>query len=367
MSTPRDIAQQFDLRTPLADVRPWGAGLINDTFLVCTAARPAGDTILQRINPAVFPQPALIMHNLRTLLAHVQARQAQAGAAALDLQFPAIRTTHANEDYVVDEHGALWRAIEFIQDTRTLERVGSARQAQALGHALGRFHALVHDLDPASLHDTLPGFHITPRYLTRYDAVAKEATHAPHSVDLDDCMAFIEARRSLAAVLEDARHAGRLSLRVVHGDPKLNNFLFDSRREHVLSLIDLDTVKPGLVHHDIGDCLRSCCNTAGESPGDAGAVRFDLGTCRAVLGAWFEQTSGFTSSADLGHLYDAIRLIPFELGLRFVTDHLEGDHYFRVVRRGDNLRRAMVQFRLTASIEDQQQQIANVITEVART
>ena len=229
MSTPRDIAQQFDLGAPPTDVRPWGDGLINDTFLVCTTARPEGDTILQRINPEVFPQPPLIMHNLRTLLKHVQARQVQDSPVAHDLHFPAIRRTHAGKDYLFDPQGALWRAAEFMPDARTLKRVDSAQQAWALGHALGRFHALVHDLDPDTLHDTLPGFHITPQYLSRYDNVTGQKTSVPPGAGLDDCIAFVDARRSLAAVLEDVRRTGGIALRVVHGDPKLNNFLFDVR------------------------------------------------------------------------------------------------------------------------------------------
>lgn len=363
MSTPREIAQLFDLGAPLTHVRPWGDGLINDTFLVCTTAHPGGDTILQRINSQVFPQPTLIMHNLRTLLAHVQTRQSQAPGD--DLKFPQIRPALSGDDYTVDTQGALWRALEFLPNTRTLDGIVNAPQARALGHALGRFHALVHDLDPAALHDTLPGFHVTPQYLARYDMVLNQAAEVENDPGLEASMAFVDARRPLASVLEDARKAGRIIPRVVHGDPKLNNFLFDSNGGRVVSLIDLDTVKPGLLHHDIGDCLRSCCNPAGELPRDTDAVRFDLDTCRAILGAWLAQTRELLCAAELAHLYDAVRLIPFELGLRFLTDHLEGDRYFRVARHGDNLRRAVVQFRLTASIESQQAQIFEITAALA--
>jgi hypothetical protein len=128
-----------------------------------------------------------------------------------------------------------------------------------------------------------------------------------------------------------------------------------------VALVDLDTVKPGLIHYDIGDCLRSCCNPAGEETLDLEAVRFDLDLCRDVLSGYLAAASGLLTAADYDHLYAAIRLISFELGLRFFTDHLAGDVYFRVDHPGHNLQRALVQFRLTESIEAQEGQIGGLI------
>jgi Ser/Thr protein kinase RdoA (MazF antagonist) len=174
-------------------------------------------------------------------------------------------------------------------------------------------------------------------------------------------LAFVEARWNLTRVLEQARREGKLVTRPIHGDTKLNNFLFDTRTGKVVSLIDLDTVQPGLIHYDIGDCLRSCANPAGESPQDPGAVRFDLDICCALLENYLAETRHFLTRHDYDYLYDAIRLIPFELGLRFLTDHLEGDHYFKTEWSGQNLRRALVQFRLTASIEAGEQALKSLI------
>jgi Ser/Thr protein kinase RdoA (MazF antagonist) len=162
-------------------------------------------------------------------------------------------------------------------------------------------------------------------------------------------------------VLERAKAAGLLLPRPIHGDPKVNNVMLDSTTGQAVALVDLDTVKPGLIHYDIGDCLRSCCNPAGEETLDLGAVRFDLDLCRDVLGGYLSAASGFLTAADYDHLYAAIRLISFELGLRFFTDHLAGDVYFRVDHPGHNLQRALVQFRLTESIEAQEGQIGGLI------
>jgi len=204
----------------------------------------------------------------------------------------------------------------------------------------------------------------TPLYLERYDAVA--AARPPASPELAAAHAFVSARRSLAEALERPKREGVLPLRATHGDPKLNNFLFDLTTGRVVALIDLDTVQAGLVHHDVGDCLRSCANVAGESPADLADVHFDREIARAVLTGYLAAARDFLTPPELPLLYDAVRLLPFELGLRFLTDHLEGDVYFRTERRGQNLHRARVQFRLVEDIERQEREIRAVIHEVGR-
>jgi len=162
-------------------------------------------------------------------------------------------------------------------------------------------------------------------------------------------------------ILENAREQGKLHLRPIHGDPKANNVLRDPDTGRAVGMVDLDTVKPGLVHYDIGDCLRSCCNPLGEETELWEDVRFDADLCRAVLQGYLSTARAFLSPADYEYLFDALRLLTFELGLRFFTDHLEGNVYFRTGREGHNLARALVQFRLTESIESQESAIRLII------
>ena len=162
-------------------------------------------------------------------------------------------------------------------------------------------------------------------------------------------------------MLEDARAQGLIDERVIHGDPKLDNILFDASGRRALALIDLDTVQPGLIQQDLGDCLRSCCNRSGESPQDQGRPDFDLGLCAAILDAYGEETRGLLGPGDIEVLYDSIRLLPFELALRFLTDHLEGDRYFRVTHPGQNLEKARTQLDLVADIESKEPAIREII------
>lgn len=336
------VAGRFAFGAAIAAIHPYGRGLINDTFLVTLASDPSRRVILQRINTRVFTRPEWIMDNLRVISDHAARNQ-----HSTPLVFPAIFSTADGVPHVRDADGGFWRAQQFIPDGRTVHALESLGQARELGAALGAFHVLVGEVPCAQLHTTLPGFHVTPGYLARYDAaVARDS--ADHS-ELRDEIEFVEQRRGFAATLEDAKRRGILVARPTHGDPKIDNFLFDADN-HAISLIDLDTVQPGLIHYDVGDLVRSACNRAGEATPGA-PVEFDLPACEAILTGYVHSARALLNSGDYDHLYDAIRLIPFELGLRFLTDHIEGDVYFKTTHRGQNLERARVQFELTRRIE----------------
>lgn len=344
MALAQDIAARFIRDGRIGAVLPYGQGLINDTFIV--TVDDGRRFLLQRINRHVFPHPERIMENLRVLAAHVRGRGTGPG-----LRLPGILTARDGRDFTVDADGGFWRAQEFLEHTRAFDAISDIARAGEVGAALGRFHALIHDLDPARLHRTLPGFHDAPACFARLLRIAARPRRTVASPELRHGLSFAEARVGLTRALERPRREGKLPVRPIHGDTKINNFLFDVRTGKAVSLIDLDTVQPGLIHYDIGDCLRSGANPAGECPEDVASVRFELDIARAILKSWLAETRNFLTRQDHAHLYDAIRLIPFELGLRFLADHLDGDRYFRTEWPGQNLRRALVQFRLTAGIE----------------
>ncbi|MEK6770242.1 MAG: aminoglycoside phosphotransferase family protein [Pseudomonadota bacterium] len=389
-------AQAFVADDPALRVEPFGQGLINDTFLV--TASDGRRLILQRLSRKAFPQPERVQANLRALLAHVATRQQ---GDQRQLKLPGTHPTRDGADSWTDSDGGFWRALEYIGHTRTLTRLNNPLQAGEVGFALGRFHALVCDLDPGRLQITREGFHQTPMYYERFWTAASSITGNPdadgieattyaslHSgprlhpgvearaagqgwpggglAELRFCLDFATARAGIVDALESARRAGRLPVRVIHGDPKLDNLLFDESGRRVVALIDLDTAQPGLVHYDLGDCLRSACNPAGESPTDPREAHFDLDLCRAILKGYFDETRGFLTREELHLLPVATRLIPFELGLRFLTDHLNGDRYFKVAYRGHNLLRAATQFRLAESIEGNLDRISALVAELAR-
>lgn len=357
----REILSEFDIPGPPGPAEPLGRGLINETYRVVADGR---GWVLQRVNPRVFPDPERIMANLQALAEHA-ARMPEMG-----LRVPGLARSRAGVPYVRAADGALWRLMELVEEGVSLPSLESSAQAAEVGRALGRFHRLASGLAVGVLGVSLSGFHHTPDYLARHLAVRAGLDGTPLDGDEDRavarCFDFIDRRLELAEVLERARDAGRISPRVIHGDPKLDNILFHRTDGRALALIDLDTVQPGLIQHDLGDCLRSCCNRGGELPTtalgpSAPRARFDLGIAGAILSAYAAEMGPLLGEGDVAVLYDSIRLMPFELALRFLTDHLEGDAYFRVARRGENLTKAQVQLALLEDIESREAQIRGLI------
>ena len=362
------IAGRFHPRERITAIRSLGSGNVNDTFLVTHQGHrpsgPAGSFVLQRLNTRVFERPELVMRNLVALGEHVQRRLASPPEELRGRRWEVPQVVRCRQDgHWVEQDGEFWRSITYIGAATTTDVILNRDHAREVGYGLGMFHSLISDLPTEDLADTLENFHVTPAYLNRYDIVSKSRFTRDDAVD--SACAFIEARRDGIDVLEAALQRGDLKQRPIHGDPKINNVMIDDASGHAVGLIDLDTVKPGLVHYDIGDCLRSCCNKAGEETDDLNTVVFDLELCEAILDGYLSVARQFLSDWDLNYLPDCIRLIPLELGLRFLTDHLEGDLYFRTERHGHNLQRAAVQFRLTESVEQQLPEIKAMVRRLA--
>ena len=411
------IAEQFQLPAPVARIRPLGNGNVNRTYLVeLEVAEPAAPSpappsraapmaaapmaaaglsasdghqalatqpqaavprasdrqpphppqalVLQALNTKVFSQPQLVMANMRRVTEHIQRRLAQQppplpqGRRWRTAQvLPALE----GDDPWHENAAGFWRLTTFLEGCDSPERVSEADQAEEIGRALGTFHSLISDLPPEQLADTLEGFHVTPGYLRQYQRVLAEPkprpmlqADGPDGGELAWAQAFVRQREGIVDVLERARREGRLRLMPIHGDPKVNNVLLQRDSGQAVALIDLDTVKPGLIHYDLGDCLRSVANPLGEETRHWRQVCFEPGLAEALLRGYGAVARQMLSDDDVELVFDAVRLIAFELGLRFLTDHLAGDVYFRCDSPGHNLRRALVQFQLTASIEAQE-------------
>ena len=362
------VAEQFRPLGRVIDIREFGNGNINNTFLVTLEEKidslSEKHFILQRINTQVFRQPELVMLNMRISTEHVRRRlDLTPLCAGRRWEVPRVLLTQDGKDHWLDYEGSFWRAISFIEDSQSFDTIRDVDHAGEVGYALGTFHTLLSDLPPERLADTLEGFHITPGYLRHYDEVL--AKHrGSRSTEINYCLQFVRKRSGLAHVLENAKAQGRLLLRPIHGDPKVNNIMMDIATGQAIGIVDLDTVKPGLVHYDIGDCLRSGCNPMGEETEKWEEVHFDPDLCQAILKGYLSMARKFLTADDFYYLYNSVRLIAFELGLRFFTDYLEGDVYFKVRRPDHNLARALVQFRLTESIESQEAAIRSIIRDI---
>ena len=362
------LVNKFNIKGRLVTLVPFGNGNINDTFLaVYRNTFTETQVILQRVNKAVFPHPEAIMANMHAITLHCHEKleaDAEAGRDDRVWQMPRIIKTKGGMDFAVDDNGDVWRVITRILSAHAFDSAQSPEHALECGAALGHFHYLISDMDPTTIEDPLPGFHITSGYLARYDETLKD----PHAMELLNASMevkrlarYIEERRDFAVSLEKAEARGELKKRMFHGDPKVNNIMIDDFTGKGTAMIDLDTVSPGLVQIDVGDAIRSICNPAGEEELNLGKVTFDETLFQAFMKGYMKEAGAFMDDADRAWLYDAVRLLPFELGLRFFQDYLAGDRYFKVRQPGQNLNRARVQFRLCEAIEARERSIRNLL------
>ena len=344
------ILSHFALPCTLVRSERFGSGLINETWLCeFSDSGRVRKFILQHINKTVFARPDLVMENVVIVTEHLQARLKLEGVADPASVTPSLLRERGGRSFHIDASGEYWRMFHFIEEGAVFDTVRDNVHAYEVGRGLGRFQALVSDLSPARLHDTLPGFHHTPRYLAelddaiRFDAKARLAEAGAE-------IAFVQVRRHLAPLLTDLMSSGRVPVRVVHNDPKVNNVMVHAVTGKALCMLDLDTVKPGIVHFDFGDCVRSAANPAGEDA-DLNDVVFDRQRYEAISRGYLDAARSFLTPTEVELLPMSVKVITFELGIRFLADHLRGDTYFRVRSADHNLHRARVQFRLLERME----------------
>jgi Ser/Thr protein kinase RdoA (MazF antagonist) len=347
-----EIISRFSVPGALIKAERFGSGLINDTWLCEFEDRGAARKyILQHINKSVFKQPELVMKNVEIVTGHIQERLRREGVAGPENVTPALIRTRDGASYHIDGSGEYWRMFHFIESGEVFDRVTGSEHAYEVGRGLGRFQSLVSDLPPGGLSDTLPGFHHTPVCLKQFDeAVTADAKGRAAEAKAE--MDFVNARRALAPVLMEAMESGGVPIRVVHNDPKVNNVLIHKETREALCMVDLDTVKSGIVHFDFGDCVRSAANRAGEDAENLDEVRLDVSLYQEITRGYLREAGSFLTPKEVELLPVSVKVITFELGLRFLADYLRGDVYFKIKYPGHNIHRARVQFRLLKSVED---------------
>ena len=364
------LIRHFDVTGKLLSVEVEGNGFINDTFVVTFAdSTRHSRVVLQRVNQNVFARPQDVMNNLRIISSHCLARlDDEADGAKHHWKVAQIIKTKAGNDFHVDEGGRVWRCLTYIDDACAYNQVQGLDHAEECGLTLGHFLRLVSDLDPDRLTKTIPGYHEPSAYLQVYDAVVDHLS-ADRPDRLDDpevgrLMSFVSKRREKLCELDHAMERGELKRRVAHGDPRINNILISNETGKGVAMIDLDTCAPGLIQMDIGDAARSICNPSGEDYESLKDVRFEVDVFRAFMRGFWSEASAFLTETDARYIYQAVWTLPVELGLRFLTDHLNGNVYFKVQNANQNLRRAIGQFHLCEQMERNEPLIREVLEEV---
>ncbi len=332
------IAQHFSHHN-IISAEPFGNGNINDTYLVTDSNQ---QFILQRLNQAVFNEPQLIFENY-VLLQELLIKQATNNKP---VHIPKLILTGEGKSHHRDKQN-MWRAQEFIENSHETDKL-LPHQAQSIGQLLGGFHKLGQGQPITRFHDTLPRLHATSHHIQQYNSIKQTITDAPqdHLFFCEDCINKLQQK---ALDIDQQLRLPTIPKRLIHGDPKLANILFDKTTNKACSLIDLDTIGPGLIHHDLSDLIRSSCNHGGEE-GRPDETHFELALAQEIITGYSSETASFLSSAEINLLGKSLWLIPFELGIRFLNDYLSGSTYFKTSSPHQNCLRARNQFELAFQI-----------------
>jgi hypothetical protein len=362
----QQIGDQFAIEGEFVMAEEISSGHINSTYLA-TYEREGEETrryILQRINAEVFRDPLAVMRNVECVTHHINWKvlrvKRDLGGQTLNL-YP----DKTGRFYVRGSKGGIWRCYNFFEGCRTYDVVENTRQAYEAGHAFGAFQDLVSDLPPAELVETIPDFHHT---LKRYEALqeAVAADRAGRIGSAEGELEFIRANESIMGRLLEMQDSGELPLRITHNDTKINNVLFDGETDEAICVIDLDTVMPGLSLYDFGDLVRTTTNPAAEDAPNVDGVQMRMGFFEPLVEGYLKAAGDVLTEAEVAMLSFSGRLISLELGMRFLTDHLNGDRYFRVQREGQNLDRARTQLKLADCIAQQEAEMASFVRKVVK-
>lgn len=359
----KQIAAQFVPEWEIVRIVPYGNGHINDTCLIET--NKDGSTyfyILQCINKAIFTQPDKLMHNIFGVTEHLRKRYMAEGREASRCTLTII-PEKSGKLYYEAADGRCYRMYTYIDKTRTIEQVKSARDLAAAAEAFGEFCYYLRDYPAEELYEVIPDFHNTPeRYASFLKAVSKDCVGRADAVQKE--IAFIKEREDEYGILHEALQAGQLPLAVTHNDTKLNNVLLDEKTGEAVCVIDLDTVMPGSVLYDIGDSIRFGASTAAEDETDLSKVAFDLELFAAYVEGYCKGCRGKLTDREYELLPMGAKLMTLECGMRFLADYLEGDVYFKIHRNQQNLDRCRTQLALAADMERKWNEMRRIVREV---
>ncbi len=353
----KEAVGRFCTEGTTGEVRSWGNGHINDTFLV------EGDTryILQRMNRSIFTKPWEVMENITGVTSFLKEKIKKAGGDERRETLTVIFSENGKSIYE-DNYGDNWRMYYMIEDAMCYDQVESEQDFYESAKAFGNFGHLLSDYPAETLHETIPGFHDTK---ARYDVFvqAVEADICGRAENVRREISFFMERADITGVLKQLQTDGKLPLRVTHNDTKLNNIMMDKSTGKGICVIDLDTVMPGLAVHDFGDSIRFGASTGAEDEQNLSKVNLDLHLFELYTKGFLEGCQGSLTKDEITMLPMGAKVMTYECGMRFLTDYLQGDTYFKIHRAGQNLDRCRTQMKLVADMEAKWAQMEQIVSQ----
>jgi len=361
MTTLKKICEEFRFEGVLTECSPYGDGHINDTFLVVNKDKyeETVQYILQRVNHIIFKETEKLMSNIENITSYlsdmVREAELEGGYEVLKL----IRTNNDNS-YHKDVDGNYWRAYVFVKNATGHTFARDNTMLYSAGKAFGQFQLMLKDYPVDSLFETIKGFHHTENRYKNFLEVLEKDVHSRNEYCLDEIQ-FVKDRKNITTMILKALEQGEIPYRVTHNDTKLNNVLIDNDSGIGRCVIDLDTVMPGSALYDFGDAIRSCGSTVAEDEEQLELLKLDTTRFDAYTNGFLEILKHELTETEIELLpYSAI-IMTFECGMRFLTDFLDGDNYFKVHKENHNLIRAKNQFKFVSEMENNLEVMIDIV------
>lgn len=356
-----EIIRNFQFEGSFQKAISLGSGHIHDTYLIKTKENTAKDYVLQKINNKVFLDVDGLMNNIKKVTLHIQKKTLQDPELYSGLEVLEVIPTKSGTLYFADNQNKYWRLFNHIPDSISFDRINSPAQAYQEGKAFGQFQALLQDLSPDELVETIPDFHNVEKRLETFNSILLQDP-CGRAEAFSEEIHFIKERVEDMSLINKMFREGKLGKRITHNDTKLNNVLFNNQGDP-LCVIDLDTVMPGFVAYDFGDAIRTTINSSQEDEADLNKISINMLLYEAFSKGFLSETSKFLTSEEKSSLAFGAKLLTFLMGLRFFTDHLNGDQYYKIQFPNHNLQRARAQFQLLRKMEKQYDVMQNIIKE----
>lgn len=340
------ILSHFALTGKVVEIKPLGAGLINDSYKVTTTPPEASDYVLQRINHTIFTNVDMLQNNFYRVTTHIRGKLEARGENDIDRKVLTLVPTLDHKLYYHDGE-SYWRVLIFIPNAKSYEAV-TPEYSYYAGQAFGDFQAMLADI-PVELGETIPDFHnMEFRLKQLHEAVAADT--AGRVAEVQPLLDELEKRADAMCLAERLHREGKLPKRICHCDTKVNNMMFDETGR-VLCVIDLDTVMPSYIFSDFGDFIRTAANTGEEDDPNLDNVNFNMEIFKAFTKGYLEKARVFLTDIEIDNLPYAATLFPYMQTVRFLTDYINGDTYYKIKYPEHNLVRSRAQFKLLQSAE----------------
>ena len=354
-----EVVFQFVEKNDETEVKPLGAGHINDSFKV-----KSGDNeyVLQKVNHSIFKNVPELQNNIMRVTTHIRKKREEQNVTDIDRRVLTLIPTHDDKLYYKDEDGSYWRLMHFISDSKSYDAINPTLAYRA-GLAFGEFQQMLSDLPGEPLFETIPNFHNMEFRLEEFNEAVRE-NKAGRLSEVSDLVKEIEARANEMTKPERMHRDGKLPKRTNHCDTKVNNILFDENDE-VLCVVDLDTVMPGYVLSDFGDFMRTGANTGEEDDTNLDKVSIDLDIFEGYTKGYLKNAASFLTQPEIDNLAFGAKLLTYMQTVRFFTDYLNGDTYYKVKHSKHNLERTLAQFKLLQSMEDNFDKMQQIVSDTA--